>query len=48
MPLKTKALNKNDTTLKPTFLHQVPSGELTSGWSDPELIHPVAPEQFIS
>lgn len=30
MPLKTKSLNKNDTTIKHTFPHLAPSGKLVS------------------
>lgn len=40
MPLRTKALNKKEATLKPTFPQQVPFGKLTSEWSRPRAAPP--------
>lgn len=48
VPLKTKSLNKSDTTLKHTSPPRAPSGELAQGWSNQVLFYSVAQEQFIS
>lgn len=46
MLLKTKSLNKNDTTMKHTFPHLAPFGELAQWWLNLAFFHSMAKDNL--